>query len=158
MAEKTEPKVQNYSLKYPVWTCVILFVIATGFRFIDTFVLRFDELLGELIFTKSLGFILVLVWVWLAGNQLDGSLPPAWGNLSNLNLLHLNDNLLTGAIPTQFSSLGNLQYLYLTGNHLSGDIPAEFNGANLPLIALGISSNDCLTAANGFYPVIELGF
>jgi membrane protease YdiL (CAAX protease family) len=67
---ENERKVQRFSLARPVWTCVILFVIATFFRWVDTFVLRFDELLGELILTKSLGFILVLVWVWLAGRKL----------------------------------------------------------------------------------------
>lgn len=60
---------QHISLTRPILMCVVLLIIALFFRWIDTFVLRFDELLGELILTKSLGFALVLAWVFLAGRK-----------------------------------------------------------------------------------------
>jgi membrane protease YdiL (CAAX protease family) len=61
--------IQHFSLARPILMCVVLLIIALFFRWIDTFVLRFDELLGELILTKSLGFALVLAWVFLAGRK-----------------------------------------------------------------------------------------
>jgi membrane protease YdiL (CAAX protease family) len=48
---------------------IILFVIAVFFRWIDNFVLRLDEVLGELILTKTLGFVLVLVWLYFTGRK-----------------------------------------------------------------------------------------
>jgi membrane protease YdiL (CAAX protease family) len=59
----------QWSLKKPVMVCVILFLIALVIRWIDSFVLRMDERVGELIITKSLGFILVLVFIWLTGRK-----------------------------------------------------------------------------------------
>jgi membrane protease YdiL (CAAX protease family) len=37
---------------------------------VDTFVLRLDERLGEIILSKTLGFVLVIVFVWAAGRSL----------------------------------------------------------------------------------------
>ena len=61
--------IKNFSIARPILMCVILSVIALFFRLIDSIVLRLDELLGELILTKSLGFVLVLVWVWVTGRK-----------------------------------------------------------------------------------------
>ena len=58
------------SLKRPVLTGLVLMFIAVGFKFVDHFVLRLDELLGEIILSKSLGFLLVVLFVWLAGRTL----------------------------------------------------------------------------------------
>jgi membrane protease YdiL (CAAX protease family) len=61
--------VQRLSLARPLLMCAILFLIALAFKWIDTFAIRGDERLGELIISKSLGFGLVLVWLWLAGRK-----------------------------------------------------------------------------------------
>jgi membrane protease YdiL (CAAX protease family) len=60
---------QRLSLARPLWMCAVLFLIALSFKWIDTFVIRGDERLGELIISKSLGLALVLVWVWLTGRK-----------------------------------------------------------------------------------------
>jgi membrane protease YdiL (CAAX protease family) len=62
--------IKKLSVTRPILVCVILFVIATFFRWIDSFVLRLDERIGELILTKSLGFILVLAFIWVTGHKL----------------------------------------------------------------------------------------
>jgi membrane protease YdiL (CAAX protease family) len=62
--------IQRLALTRPILVCVILFIIATSFRWIDSFVLRLDERIGELILTKSLGFALVLAFVWVTGQKI----------------------------------------------------------------------------------------
>jgi membrane protease YdiL (CAAX protease family) len=62
--------VLRLSLERPILTSLILLVIALFFKWIDTFVLRLDERLGEIILCKTLGFVLVVVFVWAAGRSL----------------------------------------------------------------------------------------
>ena len=47
-----------------------LFVVALLLRILDIFVFGLDELLGEIILSKTLGFVLVVAYVWLAGRKL----------------------------------------------------------------------------------------
>jgi len=44
-----------------------LFLAAVLIKIVDTFIFRLDELLGEAILTKSLGFALVVAYVWACG-------------------------------------------------------------------------------------------
>jgi membrane protease YdiL (CAAX protease family) len=60
----------TYSLARPVRMMVVLFVIAVLIKILDTFILRLDEKLGEAILTKSLGFVVVLVYLWACGQSL----------------------------------------------------------------------------------------
>jgi membrane protease YdiL (CAAX protease family) len=50
----------------PVFAPLILYLIALSFRVTDIFILRLDERWGEIILSKSLGFLLVLAYVWLS--------------------------------------------------------------------------------------------
>ncbi len=59
------------SLSRPVLVCFILLLIALVFRIIDIFILRLDDRLGEIILSKSLGFILIVVYLYLAGKSLS---------------------------------------------------------------------------------------
>ena len=59
------------SLSHPVLVCFILLLIAFVFRIIDIFILRLDDRLGEIILSKSLGFILIEVYLYLAGKSLS---------------------------------------------------------------------------------------
>jgi membrane protease YdiL (CAAX protease family) len=86
--------IQRFSLARPILVCILLFIIATFFRWIDTFILRWDELLGELILTKSLGFALVLAWVWAAGRKVRDI---------GLHADRLGPSLMVGALPTLFA-------------------------------------------------------
>ena len=70
-------------------------------------------------------------------NQLSGTIPVELGNLTNLQLLTLNNNQLSGTIPSQLGNLTNLQYLNLYDNQLSGALPAALgNLANLRTLQL----------------------
>lgn len=62
--------VLRISLHWPIMTGLILLVIALFFKWVDTFVLRLDERLGEIILCKTLGFVLVAAFVWAAGRSL----------------------------------------------------------------------------------------
>ena len=73
MSNKTSAPVsfvQRIALEKPILTSLMLLVIAFIFKWVDTFVLRLDERLGEIILCKTLGFVLVVVFVWAAGRSL----------------------------------------------------------------------------------------
>ena len=60
---KRSPLVQNrfdWSLQHAIMIPFILFIIAAIFKVLDVFMFRLDESLGEIILSKSLGFLLVL--------------------------------------------------------------------------------------------------
>lgn len=75
----------------------------------------------------------------LAGNMLQGQLPPELGNLSYLFQLDLSNNFLTGVIPTELGRLSSLIFLSLNSNFLRGPLPAEI--FSLPLHFLDLSFN-----------------
>ena len=59
--ETNDNRLLSFSLQRPVLTMLVLFVLALFVKVLDTLVFRFDEMLGEAILTKSLGFLLVLL-------------------------------------------------------------------------------------------------
>lgn len=63
--------------------------------------------------------------IHLGFNQLTGEIPAELGNLTQLNLLYLLSNSLTGEIPSELGNLANLADLRLSNNKLSGEIPSE---------------------------------
>jgi membrane protease YdiL (CAAX protease family) len=66
------PPAQNryeWSLRHTILIPFILFIIAAIFKTLDVFVFRLDELLGEIIVSKSLGFLLVLAYLWFVGKS-----------------------------------------------------------------------------------------
>ncbi len=76
----------------------------------------------------------------LDNNQLSGSIPPALGDLSNLQFLNLIGNQLSGSIPPELGNLSALTTLYLFSNQLSGIIPLELgNLSNLIYLSLGLN-------------------
>jgi membrane protease YdiL (CAAX protease family) len=62
--------VQRIALERPILTSLVLLLIVFFFKWVDTFVLRLDERFGEIILCKTLGFVLVVVFVWAAGRSL----------------------------------------------------------------------------------------
>lgn len=58
------------SLAHPVLMMLALFLIASLLKLLDTFVLPLNEMVGELIFTKLLGFGLVVAYLWACGRHL----------------------------------------------------------------------------------------
>jgi len=65
-----EKLIMVLSKEKPILTSLLLMMIAVCFKLVDHFVLRLDERLGEIILSKSLGFVLVILFVWLAGRKL----------------------------------------------------------------------------------------
>ena len=63
--------IKRTTYQKPIFTGIILLLIALSFRLIDIFVLRLDERLGEIILSKALGFCLVVGFVWVIGKQLS---------------------------------------------------------------------------------------
>ncbi|GKB01731.1 receptor-like kinase TMK4 [Tanacetum coccineum] len=58
-----------------------------------------------------------------ANQNFFGTISPAFGNLTSLRILSLNDNNLTGSIPEVLTSLPDLQFLDVSNNNLSGLVP-----------------------------------
>jgi len=63
--------------------------------------------------------------VYLSNNNLVGTLPPALGSLSQLQVLDLLANELRGPVPAELGNLSELRSLYLSDNQFSGSIPPE---------------------------------
>jgi hypothetical protein len=76
----------------------------------------------------------------LAGNELDGAIPPEIGSLSMLGSLVLSENRLSGSIPASIGGLGNLVELTLSWNQLSGSIPTAI-GSLTSLESLDLGKN-----------------
>ncbi|KAG4086869.1 L domain-like protein [Neocallimastix lanati (nom. inval.)] len=74
----------------------------------------------------ELGELSELIELNLSGNKLSGSIPPELGNLTNLQELVLENNNLSGSVPTEFGKLENLQKIFLKGNDIC-NIPPELN-------------------------------
>jgi membrane protease YdiL (CAAX protease family) len=62
--------IKHNTFKKPILTGIVLMLIALSFRLIDIFVLRLDERLGEIILSKTLGFCLVLLFLYAIGKKL----------------------------------------------------------------------------------------
>ena len=61
---------QRFALEKPILTGLVLLAIAFFLKWVDTFVLRLDERLGEIILCKTLGFVMVIVFVRATGRSL----------------------------------------------------------------------------------------
>ena len=76
----------------------------------------------------------------LFSNGLSGTLPPALGQLTYLQRLHLQINRLSGVIPPELAGLASLQELNLAHNVLNGEIPVELGGlSQLQRLGLGLN-------------------
>lgn len=85
------------------------------------------QLSGKL--SPALGALSDLQILSLYENSFTGSIPSAWGNLSQLQQLSVASNLqLTGSIPESFGNLVNLQQLDVSYNKLSGPLPQSIGG------------------------------
>ena len=64
----------------------------------------------------------------LSGLELNGTIPPELGNLTELRILNLGNNSLTGSIPPELGTPSNLSHVYLNTNRLTGEIPSQLSG------------------------------
>ncbi|GLU02624.1 hypothetical protein SLE2022_198690 [Rubroshorea leprosula] len=68
----------------------------------------------------------ILDFLW---NKITGSIPKEIGNITTLQLLLLNGNQLTGSLPDELGYLPNLNRIQIDQNNISGPLPISF--ANL---------------------------
>jgi membrane protease YdiL (CAAX protease family) len=104
--------IRSLSVQRPILVCLALLAIALIFRLIDIFVLRLDERLGEIILSKALGFILVVLFVWLAGQKLRDI---------GLHSKGLAQSLFIGTVVTLLALIAGytLEMLVLSGSGAS---------------------------------------
>ncbi|PAN24020.1 hypothetical protein PAHAL_4G185300 [Panicum hallii] len=91
--------------------------------------------------SPTIGNLTNLQIVLLQNNNITGPIPAEIGKLSKLKTLDLSSNHLYGGIPTTVGHLQSLQYLRLNNNTLSGPFPSA--SANLSqLVFLDLSYNN----------------
>ncbi|XVF36512.1 hypothetical protein REPUB_Repub19eG0064400 [Reevesia pubescens] len=64
-----------------------------------------------------------LNWLYLANCSIEGKIPPAIGDLTELIELELQSNYLSGEIPLEIGKLNKLWQLQLYSNDLTGKLP-----------------------------------
>ncbi|THU47805.1 hypothetical protein C4D60_Mb09t19510 [Musa balbisiana] len=88
--------------------------------------------------SPSIGNLTNLEIVLLQNNNISGSIPPEIGKLFRLHTLDLSNNEFSGAIPTSLGNLRGLQYLRLNNNSLSGEFPLSL--VNITQLAFMLGS------------------
>ncbi|XP_058112366.1 protein NSP-INTERACTING KINASE 1-like [Magnolia sinica] len=83
--------------------------------------------------SPSIGNLTNLQLVLLQNNNISGPIPVEIGKLSKLHTLDLSNNLFTGEIPISIGNLKSLEYLRLNNNSLSGAFPSSL--ANITKLA-----------------------
>jgi Leucine-rich repeat (LRR) protein/ribosomal protein L35AE/L33A len=100
--------------------------------------LQYNQLKGSI--SEMIGNLSELEVLTLNNNLLRGNIPSTIGDLNNLWNLNLANNQLSCQIPTEMGNLSNLQNLSLENNDLSADIPASLMNLN-NLSKLSLDSN-----------------
>ncbi|KAJ9147436.1 hypothetical protein P3X46_029600 [Hevea brasiliensis] len=90
--------------------------------------------------SPSIGNLTNLQIVLLQNNNITGPIPGELGKLSNLHTLDLSNNFFTGEIPSSLGNLRSLQYM-LNNNSLSGAFPMSLANMTL-LVFLDLSYNN----------------
>ncbi|KAJ4846483.1 histidine kinase osmosensor [Turnera subulata] len=91
--------------------------------------------------SPSIGNLTNLQIVLLQNNNITGPIPAEIGRLPKLQTLDLSSNFFTGEIPSSVGHLRSLQYLRLNNNSLSGAFPMSL--ANMTkLVFLDLSNNN----------------
>ncbi|KAJ4707177.1 NSP-interacting kinase 1 [Melia azedarach] len=91
--------------------------------------------------SPSIGNLTNLQIVLLQNNNITGPIHPEIGRLTKLQTLDLSNNFFTGEIPASLGHLRSLQYMRFNNNSLSGAFPMSL--ANLTqLIFLDLSYNN----------------
>lgn len=99
---------RDISRRHPFVGSLLLFGLALVFRVIDIFVLRLDELLGEIILSKLLGFFLVIGYLWAVGKTVASI---------GLHRRAIGKVALIGGVGTTivFMAAFGFQYMVLSG-------------------------------------------
>ncbi|CAN1312729.1 Protein NSP-INTERACTING KINASE 1 [Linum perenne] len=73
--------------------------------------------------SPSIGNLTNLQLLLLQNNNISGQIPPELGRVTRLKTLDLSNNFFNGELPSSISNLKSLQYLRLNNNSLTGAIP-----------------------------------
>ncbi|VAI48996.1 unnamed protein product [Triticum turgidum subsp. durum] len=95
--------------------------------------------------SPSIGNLTNLEIVLLQNNNINGRIPAEIGRLTKLRTLDLSSNHFSGEIPGSVSRLRDLQYLRLNNNTLSGAFPSS--SANLSHLVFFIVGNPLICGA-----------
>ncbi|KAI4366732.1 hypothetical protein MLD38_022572 [Melastoma candidum] len=91
--------------------------------------------------SPSIGNLTNLQILLLQNNNISGMLPIELGRLTKLRTLDLSDNSFSGQIPASLGRLSSLQYMRLNNNSFSGKFPGSL--ANMTQLAfLDLSNNN----------------
>ncbi|KAJ0965458.1 hypothetical protein J5N97_026596 [Dioscorea zingiberensis] len=91
--------------------------------------------------SSSVGNLTNLEILLLQNNNISGPVPPELGKLSKLHTLDLSNNCFTGEIPSSLGQLRSLEYLRLSNNSLYGAFPLSL-GNITQLAFLDLSYNN----------------
>ncbi|KAL3838586.1 hypothetical protein ACJIZ3_023177 [Penstemon smallii] len=83
------------------------------------------DISGEL--PRELFLLTELMDLNLGQNMLNGSIPPAIGQLSKMEYLSISSNNFQGTLPHQLGNLTSLQQLYMDSSGVSGPIPDDIS-------------------------------
>ncbi|XP_017219852.1 protein NSP-INTERACTING KINASE 1 isoform X2 [Daucus carota subsp. sativus] len=93
------------------------------------------------ILSPSIGNLTNLQIILLQNNNISGVIPVDLGRLRKLHTLDLSDNHFSGEIPYSLSHLKSLQYMRLNNNTLSGEIPGSLaNMTRLTVVDLSFNN------------------
>ncbi|XP_016455508.1 protein NSP-INTERACTING KINASE 1 isoform X1 [Nicotiana tabacum] len=91
--------------------------------------------------SPSIGNLTNLQIILMQNNNITGPIPKEIGRLSKLQTLDLSDNFFIGDIPPSLGHLNSLKYMRLNNNSLSGEIPVSLtNLSQLTLVDLSYNN------------------
>ncbi|XP_050378335.1 probable LRR receptor-like serine/threonine-protein kinase At3g47570 [Argentina anserina] len=96
--------------------------------------------------TQSIGNLTSLVQIYLAANNLKGTIPHEIGDLSKVQILSLPGVNVHGVIPPTTFNMSSLIRISLASNQLSGSLPVNI-GLGVPNLKQLLVSGNNLTGA-----------
>ncbi|TXG58059.1 hypothetical protein EZV62_015888 [Acer yangbiense] len=96
--------------------------IPTSLGKLSKFHFNKNQLSGS-ISPQLFSYDMVLIHVFLDGNQLTGTIPDSLGSVQTLEVLRLDRNDLSDKVPSNLNNLTNLNELNLAHNNFTGPIP-----------------------------------